>query len=140
MTTQSTTQDVNLFFKRHAGEFGNDAVIRMTGGQGGVAYGIEGEKNPHEFMTVYKVALEGKMRDGQLMPGQTFRPSNKPVVIKREALDITLAKRVRDGRPDAGSAMFALQPVEVAGEVTEVISSNPTKSRKRRKRRRRSRG
>jgi len=111
----------------------------MTGGQGGVAYGIEGEKNPQAFITIYKVALDGKMRDGKKIGG-SWKPSNKSVVIKREALEMTLAKRVREGRPDAGSAIFALQPVGVAGGNTEVISSTATKSRKRRKRRSRSRG
>lgn len=134
-----TTQDVNTFFQRHNREFGVNSNISMTGGQGGVAYGIEGEKNPQAFITVYRVALDGKMRDGEKIGG-LWKPSNKPVVIKREALEITLAKRVREGRPDSGSAMFALQPVKVASEVTEVISSSLTKSRKRRKRRSRSRG
>jgi hypothetical protein len=127
-----TTQDVNTFFQRHNREFGVNSNISMTGGQGGVAYGIEGEKNPQAFITVYR-------RDGEKIGG-LWKPSNKPVVIKREALEMTLAKRVREGRPDSGSAMFALQPVKVASEVTEVISSSLTKSRKRRKRRSRSRG
>jgi len=135
-----TTQDVNTFFQRHTAEFGSKSTVRgMTGGQGGVAYGIEGEKNPQEFITVYKVALDGKFKDGKLIKG-TMLPLNKPVVIKREALDKTLSKRVRVGRPDEGSAIFALQPVKVAGNDVEVIPSVVTKSRKRRKRRSRSRG
>jgi len=134
-----TTQDVNTFFKRHTKEFGVSSNLPMTGGQGGVAYGIEGEKNPGAFITVWKVALDGKFKDGELVAG-TLLPANKPVVIKREALDLTLSKRVRAGRPDAGSAIFALQPVKVAGDDVEVIPSVVTKSRKRRKRRNRSRG
>jgi len=108
------------------------------GGNGGVAYGLEGEKNPNEFVTVYEVAISGVIKGGKKKG--SFLPSNKPVVIKREALERTLEKRVRDGRPDSGSAIFALQPVKVAGVVTEVISSNHTKSRKRRKRRSRKQG
>lgn len=135
-----TTQDVNTFFDRHSREFGaSSGNLPMTGGQGGVAYGIEGERNPHEFMTVFRVALTSVVKNGKEVPNE-FTPWNKPVVIKKEALEMTLAKQVRDGRPDAGSAIFALQPVEVAGGNTEVISSTATKSRKRRKRRSRSRG
>jgi hypothetical protein len=135
----TTQQDVDQFFKRNAQEFGNQHVSQSMGGNGGVAYGLEGEKNPQEFITVYKVALDGKIVDGKRVKGK-FAPSNKAFRIKKTELERTLAKRVRDGRPDAGSAIFALQPVKVAGEATEVISSNHTKSRKRRKRRRRSRG
>ena len=90
-----TTQDVNTFFDRHSREFGaSSGNLPMTGGQGGVAYGIEGERNPHEFMTVFRVALTSVVKNGKEVPNE-FTPWNKPVVIKKEALEMTLASRWR---------------------------------------------
>ena len=134
MTTKirGSGNEVDLFFRRHADDFGADMASSSVGGDSNVAFGLETEREPHEFVMVYRVALDG-------LEGGSFAPSNKQFKIRRIDLDRTLGKRVRIGRPDAGDPIFALQPVKVAGVVAEVASSNHTKSRKRRKRRRRSR-
>ena len=134
MTTKmaGSGNEVELFFRRHANEFGADMISSSVGGDSNVAFGIETEREPHEFVMVYRIALDG-------LKGGPFAPSNKQLKIRRIDLERTLAKRVRVGRPDAGEPIFAIQPVKVAGVATEVASSNHTKSRKRRKRRHRSR-
>ena len=123
-------QAVDNFMKRHASEFGDMAFV---GGNEFGGFGIEAEREPWEFVTLYRVALM-RSQDG------TYRPANTPVRIKSTEVARTLAKRVLSGEPDAGSPLFAYQPVLAAGVTDEVALNSPTKSRKRRKRRRGSRG
>ncbi len=129
MQTQGNSE-IDLFFRRHQGEFGREAF--SMGGNQDSAYGIEAEKDPGAFMHIWRVALENG------------KPANRSVKIRVIELSRYMSKVVPPGEVDSGKPVFALQPVElepvkVAGVAAEVAPNNQAKGRRRRKRRRRSR-
>lgn len=111
----------------------------MSGGDADSGFGIQPEKEPWEFVTVYRVA---PMRQ----PDGSYKPYNQPLTIKRSELDRHLAKVVPQGEVGEGSKIFAMEPVKVstkqsvkaAGVTSGVATSGDTKRRKRRRRRRKS--
>ena len=133
--TELHDRDVDNFFKRY--NFRNGSG--MSGGDADSGFGIQPEKEPWEFVTVYRVA---PMRQ----PDGSYKPYNQPLTIKRSELDRHLAKVVPQGEVGEGSKIFAMEPVKVstkqsvkaAGVTSGVATSGDTKRRKRRRRRRKS--
>ena len=127
--------EVDNFFQRYNFRGGSG----MTGGNADSGFGIQPEKEPWEFVTVYRVS---PMRQ----PDGSYQPYNQAVTIKRSELDRHLAKVVPEGEVGAGSKIFAMEPAKVstkqsvktAGVTSGVATSGDTKRRKRRRRRRKS--
>ena len=131
MTTQTSGRDIENFFSRNSSRISNETG--SVGGNSDSAFAIENEREPEAFTVIYRVALAPD-KSGK------FIPANRPAKIRKSELDRYLEKRVGEDRPERGNPVFALQPMQTAGEVTEVALSSHIKSRKRRKRRRGKRG